>query len=546
MKTIGIISPIKSPGIRRTLDAIGEVLGIRFEERIYGDGAGIDAWILQETDPKVLLAIAHCDVPRYTIVDDSQLIPCGESSTIEFTPHHALPCVMRGRQVNGDEATGFKALPQWLQNVTPLALKVGVPVWAIQEASGHYNHFVSQPIPELNDGEPLFQYFFGRQFLSLLPLLVFLKSLSEDRDWEPPPLQACFMFDDPNLHWPTYGFIDFSKMKRHAQLHNYHVSFATIPLDAWFVHSPTALIFQSCEQLSLLIHGNDHVSRELARGYPDEEQNWMLRQALLRIAKLERRSGVTVSRVMAPPHGACSESVLGEMARLGFEAACISRWSIGSYNSKANWLCTYGMRPADIVAGMTIIPRFRMSPNCHNSILVAALLHQPIIPMGHHHDIAEGMQLLSDLSGFVNSLGNVQWANMKRISRYHYARKHEGRILHLRLFTKHIEIFVPEGINQIFVERPWLEREEYETLVWRTLGETSEWKLLRPDESIHVQPGKIIEIVSTFPTTYLREKGVISNLHFWPIVRRQITEAKDRIAPLIKRVSGISKLPTKT
>ena len=46
----------------------------------------------------------------------------------------------------------------------------------------------------------------------------------------------------------------FAEMARHAQLNDYHVSFATIPLDAWFVHMPTAELFKNHHNhLSLLI-----------------------------------------------------------------------------------------------------------------------------------------------------------------------------------------------------------------------------------------------------------------------------------------------------
>ena len=152
------------------------------------------------------------------------------------------------------------------------------------------------------------------------------------------------MFDDPNLHWPTYGFIDFAQIAAHAQMHNYHVSFATIPLDTWFVHMPTAALFkQHSDRLSLLIHGNDHITEELARDYSEKERSRILLQALGRIGELEHRSGVVVSRVMVAPHGACSEKVLEEMAQLGFESACISSGSLRHYNGQATWLRTIGI-----------------------------------------------------------------------------------------------------------------------------------------------------------------------------------------------------------
>ena len=539
MKKVGILPSQHSSGLLRTLDALGEVFCVHFEERIFGDDAGIDAWILQAVDLQTLPTIAHCDRPCFTVIFQGHLLACGESSTIKFSRHGALPRVISGRQIKFEEAVGVNALPKWLQNITPLASKGLSPIWAVQEAEGCDHHFVSLPIPELNDSEPLFQHFCGDQFLFLLPLLIFLRNLCEDPHWEPPPLQSCFMFDDPNLHWPTYGFIDFAEMARHAQLNNYHVSFATIPLDAWFVHLPTAQLFKKHHNhLSLLIHGNDHVVQELARPYSDEERNSVLLQALMRIAKLEMRSGVEVSRVMAPPHGACRENTFREMVRLGFEALCISRGSMGYYNGQARWLFTFGMRPSDMIEGLTVYPRFRMSRTCHNSILVAALLHQPIIPVGHHYDIAEGLKLLGGLSEYINSLGRMHWSDLKKISRSHYSRRFDGTILRIRMFTKRVEINVPEGIRQVFVENMWPEGTENGSLAWRVLDEKIEWNLLRPDESIPALSGKKIEIASFPPTSLSMDTKNLRTIKFWPMARRQLSEARDRMSPFLKRISA--------
>jgi hypothetical protein len=40
-------------------------------------------------------------------------------------------------------------------------------------------------------------------------------------DRVPPQDRACFMFDHPSLHWPTYGFLDYTVLARHAKRHNY-------------------------------------------------------------------------------------------------------------------------------------------------------------------------------------------------------------------------------------------------------------------------------------------------------------------------------------
>lgn len=518
------------------LDALSEVFHVRFEERELGDDVRLAAWVLDEATGDTLQRSHKAGFPSYVVIHNKQGAPEGERSTIEFSMDPALPALLRGRQVNTEEARKINALPQLPENASVLASKVGAPVWAMQEIEGRQHHWVSWPIPELNDGEGLFQYFHGQQFLQLLPLLQFLRTVTEDRRWKPPPLQACFMFDDPNLHWRRYGFIDFAEMANHAQIHTYHVCFATIPLDTWFVHTPTAVLFQQYgKHVSLVIHGNDHTAEELARIYTDAERDRTLRQSLGRISAFEDRSGVQVARVMVPPHGACREVALSQMAQLGFEAACISSGSLRRYNAGAPWINTLGMRPSDIIGGLPVFNRFPLSGRCHNSILAAALLHQPIIARGHHSDVAGGLGLLADLSSFVNSLGTVHWADMERISRSHYARRIDGRDLYIRMFTRWIEVCVPEGTNQIWVERPEFWSGESMDLSWRVASKSLEWTAHRPDAPIPARPNERLEISIRFPTTRCIDAKDVRRFRLWPVVRRQLTEARDRMSPVLRR-----------
>lgn len=536
MRTIGISTPLKSAGIRNMLDALGEVVGVRFEERTFDEAAGIDAWFIHEADGDLYHDNTSRDRPSYTVVQSSRRVPCGESSVIEFSRNPILPRILAARKIAANEASSLMALPQLSGNMQVLASKEGAPIWAMQETAGVQHHYSVAPIPELNDGEALFQRFHGNQFLSLLPLVIFLRALTADHSWEQPPLQACFMLDDPNLHWRTYGFVDFAKIATHAQTHNYHVSFATIPLDAWFVHKPTALLFRKYHhQLSLLIHGNNHVAQELARPYIDQGISDNLGQALSRIAEFERCYGVDVSKVMAPPHGACSERALAQMAQLGFEAVSISTGSLYHYNRQAPWVQTLGVMPADIIAGLVVIPRFRISKTCQNSILVAALLGQPIIPVGHHHDLADGLELFSELAGFINSLGTVHWSDMKGICRAHYAQKVEGNILRIRMLTRRAEIRMPDGISHILVERPLWQQVECMPVAWKAKSDGSEWTYQLTDEPISVRPGKEIEISLKPPALPLFDQKAAPGLPFWPVARRQLTEARDRLAPVLRR-----------
>ena len=198
--------------------------------------------------------------------------------------------------------------------------------------------------------------------MGLLPLLHFLRQLLADEGWKLPAPRAAFVIDDPNLHWPSYGFLKYPQLAEHASRHGYHLAFATVPLDGWRVDArAVATMREHPAALSLLIHGNDHVARELAGLDSDRQAEAAMAQALRRIAALERASGLSVARVMAPPHGVCSEAALRAMFRLGFEAACISRpypWRDGlpAPTPLAGW------HPAELVAGgIPVAPRQALS-----------------------------------------------------------------------------------------------------------------------------------------------------------------------------------------
>jgi hypothetical protein len=257
----------------------------------------------------------------------------------------------------------------------------------------------------------------------------------------------------------------------------------------------------------------------------------------LRIAVFERRSGLEVSRVMAPPHGACSEAFLRGMSRSGFEAICISRGSLYNHNREAAWSPHIGMRPAENIEGLPVLPRFRVSWNCHNSILLAAILNQPIIPVGHHSDLEGGLNLLEELASFINNLGGVKWNDLKGISRAHYAIKSDGNTLNIKMFTRRIEVAVPEGINEIMLVLPWPEGAENRSLAWRLVGEMSKWDMQIVEEPIAVLPGQRVEIVIKDIACKPPEKAPFRRPRLWPFTRRQLTEIRDRLAPIVRGIS---------
>ena len=218
-------------------------------------------------------------------------------SQIQFTNEREVPFPFRGRSIS----VKVGAEPQPLSiasNERVLAICEKGPVWSFSMEGGLRNFKSAFRLPLLQ-GMDLLDVFNAERFVELLPLWHWLRELGESSDGA--PLRACFIFDDPNLHWPRYGFVDFAEIAVRAHKSNYHVCFATIPLDSWFIHGRTARLFQeNATRLSLCVHGNNHTKRELARNFTDTERVCLLRQAIRRIERLERKAGLKVCRVMCP------------------------------------------------------------------------------------------------------------------------------------------------------------------------------------------------------------------------------------------------------
>ncbi len=540
-KRIGVYGSQVSPGQRRLLAALADIFGVYIDFLCDSDVPKVDAWIIPDAAKADLDRIANSRVACFVSISVDNLIANGESTYIGFSTNTAVPDPFKGRTVQSADAKELGALPPWLTFLTPLAEKSNMPVWGIAGPAALRHHFTVLPIPELEDGGLVHALFDGNSFLALLPLLSFLRQTTEDWRWEPPPTRACFMFDDPNLHWPTYGYIRFGDLVKHARHHRYHVASATIPLDSWFVHKPTAALFkESSDAVTLLLHGNDHVSGELARVVDGAARQQLLNQAIARIERLEKRSGVNVCRIMAPPHGACSEEMLAQMSAVGIEAACISRGSLAHYNRGAPWIHSIGMRPSDIVRGMPVLSRFRIARDCQNAILIAAFLRQPIVPVGHHQDVADGLGLFSTLAEFINSFAGSRWGSMSTIARSHFSRKLHGPLLSLRMHSKKIEFLVPDDVHGVVVERPWLTGPAVERLTVEIDGAATVLASVECGRSIAVKPGQRICVTSGVGRP-IRSDNPQVRLRLWPFARRLLTESRDRMAPVLRRLSRSSK-----
>ena len=312
-----------------------------------------------------------------------------------------------------------------------LATIDGAPAWVLAGDRGGSGpqQLVSVAPLELEDGESLRERLAPGRCLAMLALVSFLQDLTRDLRPAARAPMAAFVLDDPNLHWSSYGYLRYRELARHALEHGYHMVIAMTPLDGWFARRSAVQTFKEHPaQLSICVHGNDHLGPELGRIVTDRQGFVLARHALARAAAFERRTGIPYERVMVPPHEQLSEPAARGLRAGGFEGVCVSRpypWispdrpgpaaALGAGPPERGALTGWASR--EIVAGgLPSLPRtgFNAPPE---DLVLRAFLGQPLILYAHHDLLEHGLDVLADATATINALGDVHWSSLARIAR---------------------------------------------------------------------------------------------------------------------------------
>lgn len=510
--------------------ALESVFSVRFEPREAGEFRGLDAAVIlgrAEGSPPLSCLIAPQADPKA----DSSKVGWGR---VRFASHGGLDRRLRGAALHDGRAANVQALDSGRGDQIMAEGPAG-PVWTRRLAGKQRVHTVALSPGQPDSTLPLRAQMQEGKFLSLLPLVAFLRELTEAHEWSKPPLRASFVIDDPNLRWPTYGFIDFQALASHATDHGYHVAIATVPLDSWPVNSVAARVFaDNMNSLSLLVHGNRHLKHELERyrsvAWAREEMD----QALRRIAALERRAGLRIDRVMAAPHERCSPVTSEAMLQAGFEALTIDRanpWRFRPEEEKP----VAGWEPAELVSGGLPVIRRQHIAVSRGDLVLRAFLDQPLILYGHHDDLAEGPDLLAGVAEEIDRLGDVRWTSLGEIARTNFILRRTGSCLAIRMLCRRTRVVVPAGVSEVSVELPHIRGAANGTV---SIGDSM--ARLEPEGTTFRSPpvpvdGDAVDIAITPPGGSSRVKRARPKNAAWALARRLIAESRDRMQPIEHR-----------
>ncbi len=516
------------PGAERTrrrvlFDALEEAVGARFVAWEGEDPAGLDAVLAfgtgarRETLPPGLPSMACAGEER----------PGAEAVTLVIADDPGLERPLRRATLSERSPLAPLAVPEGCRI---LARAGAVPVWTT--GPGGHREVALAPA-ELAPGEALRERLAPGRCLALLALLDLIRAAAADDAWSRPPLRAAIILDDPNLRRPRYGHLDYARVAAHAREHRYHLAVAMVPLDGWSTHPATARLVRERPELSVVAHGNDHLAGELALPRDERAALALALSAQRRIAAFERRTGVHVARVMVPPHERAGAAMPPALLDAGFEALCMTRPYPWVATPERHWLerppgagPLAGWRPADFVGpGLPVLLRSAFT-HPREDLVLRALLGQPLVLYGHHDDLAGGLETLERAAADVNALGDVHWGPLDDVARGGAETRRDGRVLHVRPWSRRVGVEVPNGVDRIVVEPP----PEAQAVGVRALtpGPPGVGSF-----TLRVaRPGRLaLEVIPARRPASAR----VARPRPWPVLRRLAGEGRDRLGPSLRR-----------
>jgi hypothetical protein len=272
----------------------------------------------------------------------------------------------------------------------------------------------------------------------------------------------------------------------------------------------------------------------LGREHSPDEALRVLAQALKRVHRFERRTGLRIGTVIAPPHGRCSESMLAQMLRLPFEGVCTSVGAL-LHSYQGDLPLHFGLSPVSLLAGGFPMLRrwdlhYGLAP-----LRLAAFLGQPIISYGHHQDCADGLGHLAEIAETVNSWGCTTWTDPESILRGHYRTKRDGELLHVQMWSRRVHVRVPEDVSSVMVHVPL--RDD----ACQVREVTGGWSVVDPEACaagvpIRVAPSTVLDLnissrCSVDPASVGRPRYRV-----WPVMRRTLAIGRDRLTPILRSV----------
>lgn len=463
-KTIAVYPAKDDQSLQRLFKGLSEAFPITFVEVDPNRLDSVDAVILLEEDQDILSRVLSWGIRCYLVAEHRSQSIAGLSRQVDFSDHSFLDRRIRGQWLIEEDHELNHCLPAKEGDVV-LAAVQSHPLWIRQSCGSCLLDLVAYGPKAVEEDEVLRHHLQGNRFIRLLPLVHFLREITQESDYQSASIQANIHIDDPNLHSMKYGCVDFMEMARHARKHNYHASFAMVPLDTWYANRKTVDLFlNNTRYLSLTMHGNNHTAREFQSVRTEELALQLLAQALRRVHLFEEKYRLHISRIMIPPGEACSELSLRAMRRIGIEGCVQSQAYMWRSHFRLTNIPTIDILtcwwPSELVSdGFPVFRRINLNdslstPWHRGEVVISAFLNHPVLLCGgHHYDLKQGLDKIEEASKRVNSLGEVKWCSMTEMAQSSFISRRDDDVLDIRLFCRRATVMIPAGVKTVRIAK---------------------------------------------------------------------------------------------
>jgi hypothetical protein len=514
----------------RTLE---RALPVRFEPRASAEQRALDAAIVFGDEGALGEPAGSAGLP-VLIAPDQRPADHRRVHTVYLADVDRLDRRLRSRRL--ESLVIGSGLPGAARGALDIGTTHHQRVWQTNAGAPRTDRVAVGPV-ELEPWESLRDQLRNGRYLRLLPLFDFLRDLTGYRQPDD-YLRATFIIDDPNLHWRSYGCIRFDRLAMHAEAHGYHVTFATVPLDCWFAWPGAVRTFRTgANALSLTSHGAYHGYSELTARQPDGAATRLFEDATARMDRFTRRWGVSIGRVMVPPHSASALSIHRPLLSAGFEALCtqLGWWADWPEAHRA----IAGVAMADISpAGLPVFARHHIDHAfLRDDALMSAYLDQPLVVYGHAEDLAEGYDVLAEIAAWIREIGPTRWLSLVDVARTNLLGHFDARsgTFHLRLLARRGLAIAPTGARALSVEGPGCA----DDVGWVTCAGVAfpvhatpaGWRA----EHVPCEGGRAVEVV----VGRERRGRVEQRPRVAPVrayARRAAVETRDRLRPAVRQV----------
>ncbi len=381
-------------------------------------------------------------------------------------------------------------------------------------------------------------------FFSAVPAVSYLKWSCPGSSWTAPEASACLVIDDPLLK-ARYGFVRFRELLALMKEHRFSTSIAFIPWNWRRSDRKVVQLFkENPEKYSLCIHGCDHTAGEF--GTSDRQQlRSIASEAIQRMSRHEKRTGLAHDRVMVFPQGVFSEEAIHELKRAGFNA-------VVNTEVHSNPLAERKIKISDVwdVAVMAYgdLPLYtrRYPAQGVENLAFDVLLGKPCLVVIHHDFCSDGC---ARLVGFIDRLNALKvpltWRRLGDVVRRNYRQRE------LSPDSVEIEMYGNELLIQNRSERAKtysIRRREHDAdsiesvdagsrqVSWHAAGEFVEFR-------VHLGPGESTLLALRFK---IAERAARSsqNVRYAvkTMLRRYLSEARDNyLAPAKARMIAFSR-----